>query len=165
MNYVSGHVEQILILTTKLNNRPRNLTDISTIKKHWSPTPVQIFNPKYRLDHPEISFFLLSKKMFFWIKASKKTFILILKKASLTNTHVCWRSANIKSQCIRYATQKNICFVTQRNISRIKVSDEEFISLKGLFIAIDNAHGLPERTCKCNDYTWRHRNARDGSCW
>ena len=50
-------------------------------QKHWCT--VLLFQPKYRLGHPEKYLFLLSKKICFCIKVSKKIVYVILKTGAL----------------------------------------------------------------------------------
>ena len=77
------------------------------------PRPVLLFQPKYRLGHPENQLILLSKKKIL-DQSIQKTFYLILKTEALTKTyqgmHDVKRSVLYFTRNIYQVTPKTICF-------------------------------------------------------
>ena len=97
-----------------------------------SPTSF-LFQMKYRLAHPENYFFALSKKNIFWIKVSKKMF-LILKKCAL-----CMTSCSLNHQWGQ-------CLCEQRN-SKLYLwnegADMPAVAVRLAFICIKSMYSCP----------------------
>ena len=84
------------------------------LKRQWVYWSVLLFQPKYRLAHPEVCLLLLSKEIFFWIQVSKKCFILFCEQKHWYWLQLggCALVGQLPYICIIGSQEQFVCFPT-----------------------------------------------------